>query len=1028
MANETSKSTSLPRLAAAGSGEEQTNIAKDQAQAAAEVDILCVEDSPTQAELLKNLLERCGYRVAVAGNGREALSSIAQQRPRLVVSDVRMPEMDGYSLCHAMKSAEHLRDIPVIILTMLSHTQDIVQALECGADAFVFKPYDGAYLVSRIEACLLGRGQSLSHAAESETQALPGSKSQPGVSSPQQIHGLLISTYEQAVRLNEDLKAKQRQLDVANRTLLALYRVTRILNEAASENGVVEAVLSLPDELPGVKAVWLLEWVGGTEFHLLGARGLPAGFTLEVGAGAPCTCQRALLAGDLNHEVNIIECERLCRAGLQGPSLRNHASVPLKIGDRLLGVMNLCGIDQGTLGDDDLRNVASLGSQVAIALERVRSHQQLERQMAERTQELRTEIVQRRLGEDALRESDERYRDLFESAGDLIQIAAMDGRLLYVNRAWREALGYQEAEVRRLQVMDVVHPRCRETYQQTLEALRAGQKIGHIEVVFVSRDHREIPLEGSINCRFVGGHAVSIRGILRDVSGRKQAEEQIRELARLVDLSHDAILVCDLETRLRFYNRGAEWLYGWTAPEVTGRNLLDFLFPDPARVKAAIEKMIDAGEWNGELTHLTKLGKSVVVDSRWTLLRNAEGQPQSVLMINKDITEEKKLQAQFLHAQRMESVGRLASGIAHDLNNALAPIVMSLPVLRWDLPADEREETLSTIESSAARAVNIIKQVLTIGRGMEGERIPMNLRPLLREVVNIASNTFPKSIRVESSAPQLPWPVIGDPTQIHQVLLNLCVNARDAMPQGGSLFLGLENRLFDESAASTLAEARPGPYVLLTVRDTGQGIPPEIMDKIFDPFFTTKDAGKGTGLGLSTVLAIVKNHGGFVTASSQPNQGATFQVFLPATPEADVTELPRTTKALPSSDGDVVLVVDDERQILETTKRVLERHGYRVLLAKDGTEALSLAVAHAQELKGAVVDLMMPRLDGAHLIRALRRLAPDLPVIPSSAVAVAQGQGGLAELSALEVEPQLIKPYTAEALLEAVYKALHSRS
>ena len=262
--------------------------------------------------------------------------------------------------------------------------------------------------------------------------------------------------------------------------------------------------------------------------------------------------------------------------------------------------------------------------------------------------------------------------------------------------------------------------------------------------------------------------------------------------------------------------------------------------------------------WSGECRHLTKQGDTVVVRSRWTLVRDEHGQPKSKLIINTDITEQKKIEEQFLRAQRLESIGTLASGVAHDLNNILVPIMMAAPVLRGNIDSAERERFLDIVETSAQRGADIIKQVLTFARGADGDRILLQPIYLLEEVCKIASQTFPKSIVLRTCYEENIRPLEADPTQLHQVLLNLCINARDAMPNGGDLCLGVENFDVDERYASITPGATAGPHVMLEVVDTGSGIPSDVIDKIFDPFFTTKSIGQGTGLGLSTVAGIVK--------------------------------------------------------------------------------------------------------------------------------------------------------------------------
>ncbi|MCX6849642.1 MAG: PAS domain S-box protein, partial [Verrucomicrobia bacterium] len=336
------------------------------------------------------------------------------------------------------------------------------------------------------------------------------------------------------------------------------------------------------------------------------------------------------------------------------------------------------------------------------------------------------------------------------------------------------------------------------------------------------------------------------------------------EKASLLELSRDAILVCGLDHRVTYWNKSAERLYGWTAAEAIGRLVTEIKDQNSEVFQQAFEKVMQAGEWDGELNQVGKDGRKLIVEGRWTLLRDAAGQPRSILVINTDITERKKVEEQLLRAQRMESLGTLAGGIAHDLNNALTPIMMSIELLKLHEQDALRLGVLATIENSARRGADMVRQVLSFSRGVEGQRVEVQAGHLLKGIEKIANETFLKNIRVSSDIPANLWIVQGDPTQIHQMLLNLCVNARDAMPNGGTLKLSAGNHLLDEQCATMIAGAKPGPYLIIDLEDSGTGMPPDVVDRIFEPFFTTKELGKGTGLGLSSALAIIKSHQGFI--------------------------------------------------------------------------------------------------------------------------------------------------------------------
>jgi CheY-like chemotaxis protein len=361
----------------------------------------------------------------------------------------------------------------------------------------------------------------------------------------------------------------------------------------------------------------------------------------------------------------------------------------------------------------------------------------------------------------------------------------------------------------------------------------------------------------------------------------------------------------------------------------------------------------------------------------------------------------------------MDAIGMLAGGLAHDLNNILAPMLMAASLLKTRMTSASDQKMIAMIEGGAQRGADIIRQLLTFSRGEVAARGPVQLRHLIREMVHIMNETFPRNIEVESFSPSELWPVEGDATQLHQVLLNLCVNARDAMPRGGKLTVTAENVTVDEASARPHPQVAPGAYVLLLTKDTGEGIPPEIINRIFDPFFTTKPVGKGTGLGLSTVLGIVKNHEGAVMVDSEPGRGTTFRIYFPRS-ASPVEAGPRAPDTLPRGEGETILLVDDETAMRDSTRAVLEHNNYRVLPAGHGEEALAMFVRHRSDVRLIVTDVDMPVMDGVELVRSIRVLNPDMHIVVMSGSAqVAKRE----ELAALGVNEVLKKPYDPAILL-----------
>lgn len=510
--------------------------------------------------------------------------------------------------------------------------------------------------------------------------------------------------------------------------------------------------------------------------------------------------------------------------------------------------------------------------------------------------------------------------------------------------------------------------------------------------------------------------------IRSDITERKLGEERIREQAALLDQAQDAILVRDLEQNILFWNKGAERMYGWTAEEAADKNVVELLFKGPSRqLENARQAVIDKGEWRGEVHQIRRDGAEMIVESRWTLVRDEQGAPTSILVINTDITEKKQMETQFLRAQRMESIGTLAGGIAHDLNNVLSPILMAIDMLQLKATDEASRKWLKVLRTNAERGGNMVRQVLSFARGVEGERVALQPKHLIKEIVKILRETLPKSIEIAYHLPDDLWIISADATQVHQVLMNLCVNARDAMPDGGSISIRAENMLVDENYARMHIEAKVGRFVVITVTDTGPGMSPEIQSRIFEPFFTTKEMTKGTGLGLSTALTIVKSHGGFINLYSEVHQGSQFTLYFPALDESGTVEAAALQTDLPTGNGELILVVDDEESIREITRGTLEAFGYRVLTASDGTEALALYADRKNEIAVVLTDMVMPFMDGPATIRALQRMDPKVSIIAASGLPASQRAGDdlFEGISAF-----LNKPYTAEKLLKALAEVL----
>lgn len=708
------------------------------------VHILIVEDSATQAEQLRYILEQHGYDATVARNGREALEAIQRQIPTLIISDVVMPEMDGYDLCHRIKSDENLQRIPVILLTALSDPIDVIRGLECGADFFLVKPCNEKYLLSRIAMILANRNMNQSEVARMGVEIVFEGRKHFITSDRLQILNLLLSSYESAVQKNRELIETQAELQ--------------------------------------------------------------------------------------------------------------------------------------------------------------RLNEQLEEKVRERTAALEAEIEEHRLSEEALRQAEEKYRSIFENAVEGLFLMSPNEKFLEVNAAMVHMLGYASKD----ELMDIdpttqlyADPRTR------IEMLDQLQKTGHID--------------------------------------------------------------------------GAEV------------------------------------EWK------RKDGERITVRLGGSVLRNTRGDAIGFEGSAHDITEQRALEAQLRQAQKMEAIGLLADGVAHDFNNMLSVIMGYSEILQMDAEAGSKTaECAEEIEKAAQRAAGLTRQLLVFSRRQVFQPEILDLNAVVGETEKMLRRLIGENIELRCVLDPGLARVKADPGQIEQVIMNMAINARDAMPKGGTLVIETANVELDDTYARQHASVAPGPYVMLAVSDTGRGMDAEIQSRIFEPFFTTKEKGEGTGLGLSTVYGIVRQSGGTIWVYSEVGKGTTFKVYLPQTREKRRPER-RTPRSAGSSAGsETILLVEDEESIRKLTQQALERQGYTVLTAANGQEALEAANRHEGTIHLVISDVVLPVMGGPEMAMRLRETRSETKVMFISGYT----DNTIAHHGVLETATLVQKPFTPLALVNKVREVL----
>jgi PAS domain S-box-containing protein len=641
---------------------------------------------------------------------------------------------------------------------------------------------------------------------------------------------------------------------------------------------------------------------------------------------------------------------------------------------------------------------------------------------------LADDVTKRRAAERALRESEERWQFALEGAGDGVWDWDVVTGNVYLSPRWHEMLGYRTGEIGTgfSAVESLMHPEDRPAASQALADCLRGS-LGHYECEMRLRcadtSYRWVLARGRVIERSPAGVARRIIGTHSDITERRRSSERLRLLDTAIEAMPAGVVITDRESRIQWVNGGFCRMTGFAAADVigmpisvlkSGRHAPDFY----SNLWATIQR----GEvWSGEIINRRKDGAEYSEHMVIAPVAFGRGGITHFIAMKQDITRQQRLEQQLARAQRLESIGLLASGIAHDLNNVLTPITVSIEFLKEDFPDHQALARLDMIGQAAQRGAGIVRQVLTFARGEGGERRMIDPNLVLKEIVHFARETLPRNIevRVDGLAPGAL--IEGDMTQLHQALLNLLLNARDAMPRGGTLALRRADVQVDEESGRERG-IKPGLYVEITVIDSGTGIPPDVMDRIFDPFFTTKPRGQGTGLGLSAVYGVARSHGGIVEVISEVNQGSAFVLLLPAIAAAQPATESTCAAVAEVGRGRLVLVVDDEAPIRMLTSLILKRRGFEVQVACDGVEGLELFRSRPLETWSiALIDMMMPRMSGGELIRALREIAPTLPIVSTSGHAP---RDWLAANTAAGESVVLPKPFTEAQLVSALTMAL----
>jgi hypothetical protein len=808
----------------------------------------------------------------------------------------------------------------------------------------------------------------------------------------------------------------EQELFWQNRELMAFHRISEVMHSGQTEQAIFDSIAREASEMTDypMVSIELCDFDRAVMIYR-GAWGIPLGempVPFEVPMDVTLSGQVAY-TGEVLIETDVSARREYAAPMLRQLGVRTFVCVPIKAGGDVIGSLSLSHHESVQVRPRVIKAAQSLANFLATMFDRIQAH-------------------------DALRQNEAELSAVYDRVPSVLCLFDEELKIVRANQQAFEFAGRDPKSPLPKQVGDFFGcvagsrkgdgcadcPGCSlpQLLKETLTTGKSFRRVNMVQPLLREHQFRELVLLVSTERIQLNG-TVRVLMCLEDITKTVRADEQIRSQAALLDVTHDAILVRDFDGLISYWNEGAHRLYGWSREEAQGKMINELkLAGDSLESNQALQAVQKNGEWSGEKKQISRAGRELIIQSRWTLMRESDGKPKAILIVNSDITENKRLETRLLRAQRLESIGTLASGLAHDLNNVLAPIMMAVQFIEDNTEDPGMKACFQTLETCSRRGADIIRQVLMFARGVEGQRILINPVHLIHEMERIAKETFPRAIEVHAITVKQPCILLGDSTQVQQVIMNLCVNARDAMPRGGTLTISLKKVLLDEAGAQIHPKAKAGEYVVISVSDTGTGIPPEYLDKIFDPFFTTKPLGQGTGLGLATVMGIAENHGGFVHLETETGVGTTFNVHFPAVPgEAELADKSSGPGETIRGNGELILVVDDEPAVRKLACAILNRQGYRTITAGEGREGTIVFAEQRGEIRLVVSDVMMPQLDGPGMLRGLKQIQPDIKSIIITGLGE---ENRIADAKAAGADVVLQKPFTADQLLTSVRQLL----